>query len=622
MIGWNPAGMPAGSGSDPKKEGLGTAAKLGLGLGALGLGYASARRANYGTENAPPTGYQGTVPDYSLVRERVLDTDNPNRRPGSRGQRYFSDYRFAPTGYVEPVEGGINISRNPTIDALRQQLFEQANVGPDSLRAQNYARVGQTAPELPEGAGPTGIDSVLGFPDDLWGFKADDPTLSPDFTPTDPSQYQVFAGGNIYIPGFGMMNAYDEAAVANFLIWKRSQEESAPPTDDGGSSDPDGDPVDSDGDGIPDDDDEFPDDPNNGQDPNGDPDGDPNGDPDGDPPDDLSSAQRQAEAWAKGQKPGAITTTLFGENGRIVVKNNDGTVSSFLPHELERARAHAAAVRERYDAENPDTTVVEANNWAENAEVGAIYQLSTGRWVVKNRDGSVSGFASEADANTRSRSILDEIEAENVIAARDAEIAAWSNNPNLQAGDYIALANGQYAVLQVSGAIQIVDTEEEARATREGLRKQREGIGEPKSTPPEERGVPLDNDNNNNIQVPDWWPGTAEEYLDYLDSQRRRGGWFHQGGLASLAGGGYLSGNTDGMADQLRTTIEGTQPAALSDGEFVVPADVVSHLGNGNSDAGAEQLYAMMDKIRMDRTGTTEQGREINPNQYMPRGIA
>ena len=182
-IGWYPgAGMSAGS--DPKKEGLGTAAKLGLGLGALGLGYASARRANYGTENAPPTGYQGTVPDYSLVRERVLDTDNPDRRPGSRGQRYFSDYRFAPTGYVEPVQGGINISRNPTIDALRQQLFEQANVGPDSLRAQNYARVGQTAPELPEGAGPTGIDSVLGFPDDLWGFKADDPTLSPDFTPT------------------------------------------------------------------------------------------------------------------------------------------------------------------------------------------------------------------------------------------------------------------------------------------------------------------------------------------------------------------------------------------------------------------------------------------------------
>ena len=90
----------------------------------------------------------------------------------------------------------------------------------------------------------------------------------------------------------------------------------------------------------------------------------------------------------------------------------------------------------------------------------------------------------------------------------------------------------------------------------------------------------------------------------------------------SLAGGGYLNGATDGMADMLNTTIGGTQPAALSDGEFVVAADVVSHLGNGNSDAGAEQLYAMMDEIRMDRTGTREQGRQIDPNQYMPRGVA
>ena len=49
---------------------------------------------------------------------------------------------------------------------------------------------------------------------------------------------------------------------------------------------------------------------------------------------------------------------------------------------------------------------------------------------------------------------------------------------------------------------------------------------------------------------------------------------------------------------------------------------MVSHLGNGNSDAGANELYTMLDKIRMGRTGTTEQGRQINPNQYMPRGTA
>ena len=87
-------------------------------------------------------------------------------------------------------------------------------------------------------------------------------------------------------------------------------------------------------------------------------------------------------------------------------------------------------------------------------------------------------------------------------------------------------------------------------------------------------------------------------------------------------GGRYLQGNTDGMADKLRTSIDGKQPAALSHGEFVVPADVVSHLGNGNSDAGAQKLYSMMDKIRQARTGTKKQGKEINPDKFMPGGLA
>ena len=95
---------------------------------------------------------------------------------------------------------------------------------------------------------------------------------------------------------------------------------------------------------------------------------------------------------------------------------------------------------------------------------------------------------------------------------------------------------------------------------------------------------------------------------------------FAQGGLASLpqSRGYYLGGATDGMADRIPATIENTEPAALSDGEFVIPADVVSHLGNGNSDAGARQLYAMMDRIRQARTGRKEQGRNINPNKYLP----
>jgi hypothetical protein len=93
---------------------------------------------------------------------------------------------------------------------------------------------------------------------------------------------------------------------------------------------------------------------------------------------------------------------------------------------------------------------------------------------------------------------------------------------------------------------------------------------------------------------------------------------YAMGGLASMAKGRYLNGSTDGMADKLDATIENKQPAKLSHGEFVVPADVVSHLGNGNSEAGAERLYDMMDRIRTARTGTKKQGKQINPNKYMP----
>lgn len=93
---------------------------------------------------------------------------------------------------------------------------------------------------------------------------------------------------------------------------------------------------------------------------------------------------------------------------------------------------------------------------------------------------------------------------------------------------------------------------------------------------------------------------------------------YARGGIAALKQGKYLSGTTDGMADKIPAKIENKQPAALSHGEFVIPADVVSHLGNGNSDAGAKKLYEMMAKIRQARTGTPKQGKQINPNKYLP----
>lgn len=81
----------------------------------------------------------------------------------------------------------------------------------------------------------------------------------------------------------------------------------------------------------------------------------------------------------------------------------------------------------------------------------------------------------------------------------------------------------------------------------------------------------------------------------------------------------YLDGHSDGMADKVPANIDGRRPAALSDGEFVIPADVVSHLGNGNSNAGAKRLYKMMDDIRAARTGNPKQGKQINPDKFMPR---
>jgi hypothetical protein len=91
------------------------------------------------------------------------------------------------------------------------------------------------------------------------------------------------------------------------------------------------------------------------------------------------------------------------------------------------------------------------------------------------------------------------------------------------------------------------------------------------------------------------------------------------GGLGSYSDGGQmLKGPGDGMSDDIPASIGDKQPARLADGEFVVPADVVSGLGNGSTDAGAEALYDMLDRVRKARTGRTEQAPEINPREMMP----
>jgi hypothetical protein len=95
-----------------------------------------------------------------------------------------------------------------------------------------------------------------------------------------------------------------------------------------------------------------------------------------------------------------------------------------------------------------------------------------------------------------------------------------------------------------------------------------------------------------------------------------RGG-FADGGIMALASGGMgnlggysdggrlLRGPGDGVSDSIPATIGRGQPARLADGEFVVPARIVSELGNGSTEAGAKQLYAMMARIQARRAKTT-----------------
>jgi len=83
-------------------------------------------------------------------------------------------------------------------------------------------------------------------------------------------------------------------------------------------------------------------------------------------------------------------------------------------------------------------------------------------------------------------------------------------------------------------------------------------------------------------------------------------------------GDGMIKGAGDGMADMIPATMEGEQDVLLSDGEFVVPADVVSGIGNGSSDAGANKLEDMMDRVRELRTGGKTQPPAIPDEMMLP----
>ena len=81
---------------------------------------------------------------------------------------------------------------------------------------------------------------------------------------------------------------------------------------------------------------------------------------------------------------------------------------------------------------------------------------------------------------------------------------------------------------------------------------------------------------------------------------------------------GKVNGAGDGMDDLIPAKLDGEDDVVLSDGEFIVPADVVSGLGNGSSDAGSKALYDMMDRVREMRTGKKEQPKQVPQGEMLP----
>ena len=105
-------------------------------------------------------------------------------------------------------------------------------------------------------------------------------------------------------------------------------------------------------------------------------------------------------------------------------------------------------------------------------------------------------------------------------------------------------------------------------------------------------------------------------------SPQMAGGGMAAGGISTLGGysdgGRLLKGPGDGVSDSIPATIAGNQKAALADGEFVVPARIVSELGNGSTEAGARKLYAMMDRVQNARRKTKNVAADTRAARHLP----
>ena len=577
--------------------------KGGKELLSLGLGIYGGKTANDGMDK--DIGYQGGISNLDFLREQVPDamnmkgTDGSPRRAGGAGQRYFSDFYYSPyenVGSEEPV---------------RQALFDQAK----ELRQDNYDRArspGGSKLEVPEltQTGPTGIASIRRSPLDYSRSTEGDV----DYTIKDPNEVQFFSDGNVYVPGYGYVNLGNTSDVLNFSNVTGFSL---------GDLTTAGDPPAGEGESPPAGEGE---DPPAGEDPPGEGEDLPPRDPSDEPDENLPPGDTGIGSFGNRYDGEDFTKSQYNTINRDTGKgsgdlDSDGTIDTneWLLWMVNKGvspgvKADGSTYDADYKRRIQEAINTTGRNFPEATKIAAFNAIGIDPETMRGLDGFIYGN----------------------LGAKAAGDRAWrKNNPEEPSGESAPENNPP------SGGIQ-------------GLRYD----GQPYGGDPETvdntlanlKSKNVDSDEDGAISRDEWlsWmvgkgatPGFENEYKDKLRGALAAGGISEEtrdaaeakltsyagGGIASLnngyaAGGNivgrYLSGATDGMADKIPASIDGSQRAALSDGEFVLPADVVSHFGNGNSDAGANALYNMMAKVRKDRTGNASQGNQINPSSYLP----
>jgi len=504
------------------------------GVGSLGGSY-FLNKSGFANSDAPQTGYQGGIPRYTAVRERVADTYNPDRRPGSSGQRYFTDTQYvdssAPINSAVANDAAGDIVAEIEAAETGTATDISANETPEQIKARKkQARIDARKARIAERQAAQGLadDSQ----DPISDGDSQDPTID------DGSQ----------VPTETNLSAID--AVRQI-------------------------------------------------------------------------AGRQAE-YLRDQN-------LFNP----AMESNPAPLQfAPVPEQTQGLEGFVPQYNRGGEIEDDMLFVDEMDPAIMDPRV-ARRDARDARRVARDQERAMQQDARRLERDTRNAARAQEDAARDQRLAGIASLNQDRRDANRQANQLKNYDRNRARISSRIGSMEnSLNTYGSADEFYQGrLERQRTGYG---STLPDSYFLNPANRYNTFLnsaegeaqskqiynQMPQELDRLRSAYASLSPPQGQGLAEFvpqyAQGGIANLAGGRYLDGATDGMADKVPANIDGQQPAALSDGEFVVPADVVSHLGNGNSNAGVMQLYAMMDNVRKARTGNPKQGKQINPAQYMP----